>query len=154
MDFVQNLYCALVFIVLNTITYYDLKERRIPNSLLVIMLLLKIGYLFSAFFLINSFFVEELFNSIFGFLFFVIISLVMYPFLNKTIGAADFKLLIVIGFVLGFYDAVSLSAVSLVVSLVFLLLNLLFKKSRVKKLPFAPIALLSFSCLYLIKIVL
>ena len=107
---------------------------------------MKIGYLFSAFFPINSIFVEELFNSIFGFLFFVIISLVMYPFLNKTIGAADFKLLIVIGFVLGFYDAVSLSAVSLVVSLVFLLLNLLFKKSRVKKLPFAPIVLLSFSC--------
>lgn len=154
MAWIQDVYCVLVLVALSAITYRDLKERRIPNCLLVIMLLLKIGFLFSAFFLIKSIFVEELFNSIFGFLFFIIISLVMYPFLNKTIGAADFKLLIVMGFVLGFYDAVFLTAVSLVISLLFLLLNLLLKKDRTKKMPFGPIVLFSFSCLYLIKIIL
>ena len=154
MVWIQNVYCALVLVALSAITYRDLKERRIPNSLLAIMLLLKIGFLFSAFFLINFIFVEELFNSIFGFLFFIIISLVMYPFLNKTIGAADFKLLIVIGFVLGFSDAIYVSLLSLAFSLVVLLFNSLYKKGRTKKTPFAPIVLLSFSCLCLIKIVL
>lgn len=150
MGFVQNIYCVLVFTVLSAIAYYDLKERRIPNRLLVLLLLMKTGYLFLSFFLQNSIFIKELLYSIFGVLFFALISLAVYTFLSKTTGAGDFKLLISIGFVLGFFDAVSLSMVCLTIAALVSFFHL-FINNKWEKLPMAPIVLFAFACWYLLK---
>lgn len=151
MDFVQNLYCALVFIVLSIITYYDLKERRIPNGLLVFLLLMKTGYLVLSFLLQKSIFVKEFLYSIFGILFFAVISLAAYAFLSRTTGAGDFKLLISLGFVLGFFDAATLSVICLMITMLVFLIHLFIKKKKWKKLTMAPVVLLAFSFLYLFK---
>jgi len=150
MGFAQNIYCVLVFTVLSAIAYYDLKERRIPNRLLVLLLLMKTGYLFLSFFLQNSIFIKELLYSIFGVLFFALISLAVYIFLSKTTGAGDFKLLISIGFVLGFLDAVSFSIICLIITMAIFLVHLL-TKNKWQKLPMAPIVLLAFACWCFLK---
>lgn len=153
MDLLRLIYGFIIFVVLSTITYYDLRERRIPNSLLVIMLLIKGGYLFLSFFLKKTIFAKELFNSIFGFSFFVVIGLVMYIFLCNITGAGDFKLLIVLGFVLGFFDAIAVVMICLVISFFILLKNFLLRNKCENKLPMAPIILSAVISLCLFKII-
>ena len=147
----EIVFVLVTAIVLVWIAKKDLKERKIPNLLLVVLLLVKSGYLLALFFLSRAVFLKSLLDSCLGFFIFAVLCFLLYVFLHRNMGAGDFKLLIVLAFVVGLFDAVLLALILLVLALV-CLLWMRIKGTTRTRIPMAPLATVAFVCLEIIKL--
>ena len=129
----------LTFILLLIASVYDIKYRRIPNVIVVMLLLTGI---FSIIYYHNT--AQKLIGLVFPSI------LLLIPYLMNKTGAGDVKLIASTGLILG----AVINSLILFISLVFVLLfsGILFilKKGPMKSVPFAPFVCAGFTFVILI----
>ncbi|MBQ7038991.1 MAG: prepilin peptidase [Clostridia bacterium] len=117
---------------------FDMKNRKIPNVLIILLLLTGV---------LSIKLHGELSLKLLGLLFPSVLLLIPYHF-NKT-GAGDIKLFAATGLILGLYLNIIVFVISLVLALVYSILCMVFKKSGPTSLPFAPFVSIAFLILIL-----
>lgn len=129
------LLCSLLIIAV-----IDYQHRIIPNGLLLFLLIAKLLLLFHTCFYSWEMFLKEGFLSLTGLSFFGIICFIFYRFAGSTIGGGDLKLLITLGFYLGFYECLSFCAWLLFEITLMILLRFLLKgKILTGRIPLGPL---------------
>ena len=129
--------------VLFIIAWIDSKEKRIPNKILLAMLLGRVVLLLVECILYKEYWMTLLMSSAMGFLLAGGMFLLCYILTRGGIGAGDVKLFAVLGMYLGGSAIFSVIFLTVVFAAVFNLINLLRKKTDLKQeIPFAPFVFL------------
>ena len=121
--------------VLLLISCIDLKSRKVPNQLLVLLLAVRIIFLiilFSSDTTVSSHFL----SSLSAFLLTLAVTALLLPFLRNKTGAGDFKLLLVCSFCFGFDLYLQSLLATLVLLSAFFVIRL--RKKQKQNIPFAP----------------
>lgn len=140
---VDFVFYSLIVSILIIISFIDYHHQVIPDSLVVITLILSICYKITIFILCKTPF--NLLNSILGLLIggglFLIIALAS----RGGMGGGDIKLISVLGFILGFKKTLLNILLSFIIGAVFsLFLLLLKKKGKKDAIPFGPFINIAF----------
>lgn len=128
----------------------DIKHRKIPNKINIIILFLALTKSIMQVAVFGS---KDIFSSLAGFVIALIFVGVPY-LLHENMGAGDLKLSVFLGIYLGFRHTLTLLAVSYISCALFAIAINIFKritkKPKITTLPFAPFVL--FGSLYLFAI--
>lgn len=137
----------IYIILLATISYTDIKYRKIPNKINILILFLALIKN------ILKFNLSFLYSSATGFILALIFVGVPY-LIHENMGAGDLKLSAFLGIYWGFYHTLTLLALSYISCAIFAIITNIFKqitkKPKTTTLPFAPFVL--FGSLYLFAI--
>lgn len=149
-DIIFIIFDVIYIILLTTASVTDIKYRKIPNKINIIILLLALIKSIIQLALFGS---KDIFSSLAGFT--VALIFVGIPYLlHDNMGAGDLKLSAFSGIYLGFYHTLTLLAVSYISCAIFAAVINVFKritkKPKITTLPFAPFVL--FGSLYLFAI--
>ena len=151
MNLLFALEAVLYFCVLVTISCIDCKSRKIPNKLLCLMLFFRTAFLCCRFLVLGKEALSILSYSLIAPLLTIAVTVVLFPMLHGSIGAGDFKLLIVCGFCFG----IDLYLYTVLSSFVILIGWILIKKKQKESVPFAPFfcigTLISYIITYILK---
>jgi len=101
-NLIQTIECMMVFTICLSLSAVDFEIKKIPNVLLLSLILLKVVMLIIV--------KENVETSIFGF-FFAFVVFVFPAKFGKSIGAGDIKLAMVIGFYLGVWGFIHVMAI-------------------------------------------
>lgn len=128
---------ALVLLLVGLSSYYDIKFRRIPNLIIIFLMVTNVFYI-----IINNILLDSLLG--------MFIPALLFVFINGSygnfIGNGDIKLLAAIGLFIGYKGNLMVFTGSCIACIVFTVFSkLLFKKS-IPKLPLAPF---TFFCLFI-----
>lgn len=131
-----NLFFEVVVIVFLLISsYFDIKKRKIPNLIILCLLVIAV---FSI--IIQN---KNLISYLFGMLIPSLI-LIVLNFLHKNfIGNGDIKLLIVTGLLIGYHANLLVFSMSCILSITFAIVYKTLTKETLSSLPFAPFITLS-----------
>ena len=145
-----------VFYIISDITYivllafisaFDVKYRKIPNKASILILLLSLIKT------VVTFNIDAVYSSVGGFLIALIFVGIPY-IIRENMGAGDLKLVAFSGIYWGFYQTLTLLALSYISCALFAIIINIFKKitkkPKITTLPFAPFVL--FGSLYLFVI--
>jgi len=132
----------ILVIYLIIASYFDIKERRIPNILNITFLIIRL--LLIPFIGIGK---EHLLGAIFSFLIFFIPSFIT---LHKMAG--DIKMAFVVGLYLSIQPVILLVGVSLFFCIIYIIIRS-FKKKKSESIAYAPFFLLSLVFLWVISLI-
>jgi len=121
------LFEILFLLILCIIAIMDMKCRKIPNSMVVILLIIGLA---------NIFTVEVPFQHIIGSIFPAIVLLAFSK--RRHIGSGDIKLMIAVGLYYGYLQAAIMLICALLAVACYALLLQRLQKPEVKTVPFAP----------------
>lgn len=125
---------------LSIASYYDIKERRIPDKLNLTFLIIRL--ILIPFVGIKK---ENFLGAIVMFLVFFIPS---FMTLHKMAG--DIKMAFVVGLYLSIKPSILIIGVSLLICLCYMIVNFMINKKNVNSIPYAPFFLVSFIILWII----
>lgn len=133
---VQNqIYWCIVFLI----AAIDFKVKKIPNLLVLTLLLLRIMYVVVALVAGVQGWKEILIPSLVGFLCAIVFMGICYFFARGGVGAGDLKLYAVLGFCYGLVGLVAIMLYSLLASVIVGISLLVTKKAKLKTaIPMAP----------------
>lgn len=138
---------VIYIILLATISYTDIKYRKIPNKINILILVLALTKN------IFKFNINFLYSSAAGFILALIFVGIPY-LIHENMGAGDLKLSVFSGIYLGFYHTLTLLTISYMSCAIFAIITNIFKritkKPKTTVLPFAPFVF--FGSLYLFAI--
>ena len=122
--------------ILLLISYQDHKHRRIPNKLLLCLLILRVIFLAVSFGLSMESGIRELLFSVIASAIILMVLLLFRPYLKGKTGAGDLKLLLVCGFCLG----INRFLLSLLFTTALLVATYVYQVVQKRKItiPFAP----------------
>ncbi len=132
---------VLLMIYLLIASYYDIKERRIPNKLNLFFLIIRLMLI-----PLIGIKKENFLGAIMMFLVFFIPSFIT---LHKMAG--DIKMAFVIGLYLSVKPSIMIIGVSLLLSLSYIAVNFIIKREVVNSMPYAPFFSISFVVLWCIS---
>lgn len=143
---------VLIIIILFIVMYIDIKKMYIPNGVNLILMGLALYNKGSSFFSIE--------NSLLGMGVYTLPLLLIYGYgsdlMKKEIfGFGDIKLLLSIGYILGysdFYELYIYYMISFGLASVVGLVLYIFKRDRNRELPFSPYLIISFFYLWVVRI--
>lgn len=140
---IDSIFYSLIFSILIVVSFIDYYHQVIPDSLVVITLIITIMYKVLLFVLYKTPF--NLLNSILALLvgggLFLIIALVS----KGGMGGGDIKLISVLGFILGFRKSLLNMFLSFIIGAVFSIFLLLLKrKGKKDAIPFGPFINIAF----------
>ena len=125
------------------IAWIDQKEKRIPNKILMILLILRVFILAAEWLMYPEFGLSMAFSAGLGMLFGGGLFFVAYLVSRGGIGFGDVKLFAVIGVYMGSGSIFSVVFLTVVVSAVYSIVMLILKKIKLKEeIPFAPFVLI------------
>lgn len=133
--FIQD-FCFIV--LTGIVAVIDFYRRIIPNRILSLMIMIRIVFiLFEENVLMNS--ITSIISGFAG----CVVFLISYLLSKNSTGAGDVKLFFVIGFYFSVSQTISIVFFSLICSVFFSIVLLLFGKIKIKDyIPFAPFAFL------------
>lgn len=140
---IDSIFYSLIVSILVIISFIDYYHQIIPDSLVVILIMLTICYKFTVFILCKTPF--DLINSILALIIggglFLIIALVS----KGGMGGGDIKLISILGFILGLKKILLNILLSFIIGAVFsIFLLLLKKKGKKDAIPFGPFINIAF----------
>ncbi len=126
---------TLITLLLLTISYWDIKKRKIPNSILLCLFVISTLYI-----TIQN---ENLFRFLLGMAMPSLILLVLNSLYKNYINNGDIKLLMVTGLLLGHPANLLIFVMSCILSIIFAIIYKTLKNKALISLPFAPFIALS-----------
>lgn len=124
-----------VFIFLLLSSHCDIKKRKIPNSMILCML---ISGAFSI--IIQN---KNLFSCLLGMIIPSIVLILLNGLYKNFISSGDIKLLMATGLLIGYRANLLVFVVSCILSIIFSIIYRLLTKETLSSLPFAPFITLS-----------
>lgn len=124
----------ILFLVLAS--YTDIKERKIYNKLILVMLI------FGILFLLISFDITDIVLTALAMAIAGIVFVGTYLFSKSNLGEGDIKLAICVSMYVGLFDFINIMIYSLLYTIVFGVVMYIFKRNKNIQLPFAPFVLL------------
>ena len=132
---------VLLIIYLLIASYYDIKERRIPNKLNLFFLIIRL-------ILIPLIGIEKE-NFLGAIMMFLVFFIPSFITLHKMAG--DIKMAFVIGLYLSVKPSIMIIGVSLLLSLGYIAVHFITKREVVNSMPYAPFFSISFVALWCIS---
>ncbi len=140
---IDFIFYALISSVLIVITYIDLKEMIIPDSLVVSILILSISYKLLDYILYKT--PIRLIDSLGGLLLAGVLFLMIVIFSKGGMGGGDVTLIGALGFLLGIKHIILTILLSFILGAIISLILIAIKiKTRKDPIPFGPFIILSF----------
>ena len=154
-----NIFCHLFFvIIIITAAIIDIKERRIPNNLILCTLFplfLKI-VLFLSEYQNKKTNLKEFLIDIFGGVLIALIFIGVPYFLNRSMGGGDLKLVTVFSAYLGLKNMLTVLYIAFatcaITGICIFIFSKLKKRAIPKTLPFVPFLLIGILCSYVTQI--
>ncbi len=141
---ISTVFAPLLGVELLIVALIDFKRHKIPNFWLLTALVTKICWLGSLFFFEREKFGEYFAQSVTGFVFLLVMAVLLYKPFYKTVGAGDFKLLMTFGFCVGFPSCLAVMVISLFLAVLVLILSKFGKLDKNYRIPFAPVVFLAY----------
>jgi len=138
-----------ILLILIIISYVDYQTMIIPDTLLLVMILLFIlGKIFNFIDFTQIFTLSSIVGLLVGFGTFYLIAFVS----NGAMGGGDIKLVAVLGLWLGIIDIVIVMMLSFIIGSIISILLIIFKIKGMKDaIPFGPFIVIAFFCVYFYK---
>lgn len=131
-DIEQSILCIVFFVLLICVSAFDLSQKRIPNFLCILLLLLGI---------ISCYFFKDinLFNHGLGAIIVSIPLLIVKALTNKKIGSGDIKLLASCGLFLGWELILLGTFIGMLFSGIYIIISLITKNPDIRQgFPLGP----------------
>ena len=150
-SFIEMTQCLLLWDAMFLIATIDFQVKKIPNKLLLVLLVVRVIFLVLTFFERPEDFVPILTSSLIGMAIGAFIILIVLLLSKGQVGAGDLKLFAVIGFFFGLSGLIQIMMYSLFLSALVAIVLLLSKKAKMKStLPMAPFVFLGLTFYYVI----